>query len=304
MINPGFDYASCIKNSEKVAWKLDDVLPPDTRLDFGRPFLPDAFTGASAIPWLDARGRLLLNQINGNAYMNLFAFVEEYIIAVALEHAHAEMFGDHVATRALVRFAEEELKHQALFQRYHEMFERDFPHKCGVLGSAAEVAGVILGKRPIAVMLVTLHLEIMTQAHFTESVRDDAGLDPLFVSMLKHHWLEEAQHAKIDHLELLKLCDVATPEQLREAFDDYLGLIDAFDGLLQAQAKMDVESLATALGRPLSEAERDDVMKAQHSGYRRTFLTYGMNHRQFAQVLSSLSDDAAARVAQKAASLG
>lgn len=304
MVDLGFTYETCIRTSEKVAWLLDDVLPPGTKLDLSRPFLPDSLTGASALRWLDAGGQRLLNQINGNAYLNLFAFVEEYIIAVVVEHAQAEMFGDHMAVRALVRFADEELKHQALFERYHSFFVRDFPHRCEVISSAAEVAGVILEKAPIAVMLMTLHIEIMTQAHYTESVREAAGLDPLFTSVLKYHWMEEAQHAKIDHLELLKLCADASPRHLDEAIDEYIDLVDAFDDLLLTQAKMDADSLAAVLGRPLAESEREDVVTAQHAGYRRTFLIYGMAHRSFQQVLTNLSPEGAARVAQKARSLG
>src|SRR5688572_4815797 len=212
MLGLTYDYSSCIKNSEKVSWKVDEVMPPATKLDFSRRFLPSTLTGSDRVEFLTERERLTLNHINGNAYINLFAFVEEYIVATAVNHAQAEMFGDHSAVRALVRFAEEEIKHQELFWRYLAAFKRDFPHPCEVLGSAAAVAQVILSKSPMAVLMVTLHLELMTQAHFTESVRSDASLDPLFVSMLKHHWQEECQHAKIDALELDKLISMSGPE--------------------------------------------------------------------------------------------
>src|SRR5207244_3840972 len=116
--------------------------------------------------FLSAAQQRTLNQITGNAYINLFAFVEEYIIAMALQHAHAEVFGDHTAIRALSRFADEEAKHQALFLRFVAAFNRDFPHKCEVLGAAAQVAAVIMSKSPMAVVLVTLHLELITQQHY------------------------------------------------------------------------------------------------------------------------------------------
>src|SRR5262245_23415026 len=228
MLDLDYDYASCVRNSEKVAWKLDDVMPEGTRLDFGRPFLPTALSGRGDLSFLNPEERRKLNQITGNAYLNLFAFVEEYIIAVAVNHAHAEMFGDHDAIRALVRFADEEVKHQALFKRYVDAFQREFGHPCGVLGSAAEVANVILSKSPIAVMLVTLHLEIMTQAHYVECMKDDAQIDPFFVNLLRFHWMEESQHARIDALELDKLLEAASPDAIAVAIDDYIGLIGAF----------------------------------------------------------------------------
>jgi hypothetical protein len=303
MLELDYDYASCVRNSEKIAWKIDDVMPVGTHLDFTRSFLPGALAGRGDVSFLSADEARKLNQITGNAYLNLFAFVEEYLIAVAVQHAHAEMFGDKDAIRALVRFADEEVKHQALFHRYLEAFQRDFGHECGVLGSAAEVAGVILSKSPIAVMLVTLHLEIMTQAHYVECVKDDSNLDPLFAKLLRFHWLEESQHARIDALELDKLVSAATPELLETAFADYLGLIDAFDGLLKAQADMDVPALQRATGRTFDPQQAAAIVSSQHRGYRHTFLVYGMTNANFLETLAKISPAAAARVSHRAQEL-
>jgi hypothetical protein len=303
MLTFNYDYASCVRNAEKICWTVDEVMPPSTRLDFARPFLPGALSAGDRVDFLGEEERLKLNQITGHAYVNLFAFVEEYIIATAVKHAQAEMHGDHHAVRALVRFAEEELKHQELFHRYLAAFQESFGHPCGVLDNAAAVASVILSKSPMAVMLVTLHLEIMTQAHYTESVRNDDQLDPLFARLLKHHWLEEAQHAKIDALELAKLAEDAPPALVDKAFEDYLELIGAFDGLLAAQAKMDLESISRAAGRSFTEAEGASIVVAQHAAYRNTFLVLGMTNRMFEDVLERLSPEGAGRVRDEARAL-
>src|SRR5215510_15850068 len=105
-------------------------MPPGTRLDFSKRLLPEALSSWRTQRALDDRERLTLNQITGNSYLNLFSFVEEYIYAQVLRLAEAEMFGDHVALRALTRFADEELKHQQLFRRYRDAFERDFGSPC------------------------------------------------------------------------------------------------------------------------------------------------------------------------------
>lgn len=303
MLDLGYDYATCIRNSEQVCWKLDDVMPPGTALDFSQPFLPAALSGEARLSLLSPAEKLKLNHISGNSYLNLFAFVEEYIIATAVDHAQAEMYGDHEALRALLRFAEEEIKHQALFARYCAAFAEGFGSECQVLDNAAEVAGVILSKTPIAVLLITLHLEIMTQAHYTESVRQDAAIDPLFASLLKHHWLEEAQHARIDALELDKLAQLASPEMIDIAFADYIDLCGAVDGLLEAQTIMDIESLTKATGRSFTPAERQAIHAAQHAAYRSSFLVAGMTNRQFVSILGKLSPEGARRVADRVASL-
>jgi hypothetical protein len=304
MLGLSFDYESCVRASETASWKLDDVMPASTRLDFGRPFLPAGLAARGELPFLSHGEKRTLNQLTGNAYLNLFAFVEEYILATVLQHASAEAFGDHDAIRALVRFADEEAKHQKLFHRYVEAFRRDFAIETEVLESATDVAHVILSKSPIAVMLVTLHLEIMTQAHYTECVRDDTEIDPFFAKLLRMHWMEESQHARIDALELDRMLDQANREQIEKAFGEYLELIGAFDGLLRAQSEMDERTLARATNRTFSDTEKTAIVDAQHAGYRRTFLTYGMTNPMFARHLETIWADGAKRVRSRAVELG
>jgi hypothetical protein len=291
-----YTYESCIQNSEKVAWRLDDVMPPGTRLDFQKAFLPEALAGAERLPFLSDEEHRTLNQISGHAYVNLFAFVEEYILALAVQLAQAELFGDHLAIRALVRFADEEVKHQQLFHRYMAAFREGFGAPCEVLSSAASVAGVILGKSPISVLLTTLHIELMTQAHYVESVRGNDVIDPLFATMLHHHWLEESQHARIDALELDKLLDQSNPEQIVRGLDDYFWILDAFDGLLKQQAEMDVKAIGARYNREFSEEERAKILGSQHQGYRNTFLLAGMNNKMFREIVARIHPDALGRV--------
>jgi hypothetical protein len=304
MLGLSFDYESCVRASETASWKLDEVMPASTRLDFGRPFLPVGLAARGELPFLSHAEKRTLNQLTGNAYLNLFAFVEEYILATVLQHASAEAFGDHDAIRALVRFADEEAKHQKLFYRFIEAFRRDFAIETEVLGSATDVAHVILSKSPIAVMIVTLHIEIMTQAHYTECVRDDTEIDPFFAKLLRMHWMEESQHARIDALELDRMLDQASREQIEKAFGEYLELVGALDGLLRSQAEMDARTLARATGRKFSDAEKTAIIEAQHAGYRRTFLTYGMTNPMFARHLETIWAQGAKRVEARAVELG
>jgi hypothetical protein len=295
-----FSYESCVAASEKVAWKLDEVFPEGTSLDFSRPFLPEGLAPTKSLTFLSDDERRILNQITGNAYLNLFAFVEEYILTTMVQHAQAEMFGNHVIIRALVRFADEEIKHQQLFYRYRRSFNRDFGSPCDVLDNAAAVAGVILSKSPIAVMLVTLHIEWMTQQHYTEGVKDDGGVDPLFARLLKQHWLEEAQHARIDALELQKLVRYAKPEVVAKAFGDYRDLLDAFAGLLEEQSKMDIVSFEKKLAKTFSDDERAAIGASQKKGYVQTFLVHGMTNPTFVEIATRLDAAEMLTVSEKA----
>ena len=296
-----FSYQACVDNSEKVSWKLDDVFPEGTPLDFTKPFLPESLAPTKALGFMSDTERRALNQITGNSYLNLFAFVEEYILATVVEHATAEMFGDHTAIRALVRFADEELKHQMLFARYRRSFDKDFGVPCDVLNNAADVAGVILGKHRIAVMLMTLHIEWMTQQHYTEGVKDNANIDALFAKLLKHHWLEEAQHARIDALELQRLVRDATPLAIEQGFTEYMQLLDALGGLLDQQSKMDIVSIEKKLGKTFSADERAQIAALQLKGYVKTFAVTGMTNPTFVDIINRLDGKKAKEVGEKAA---
>lgn len=74
--------------------------------------------------------------------------------------------------------------------------------------------------------LAALHLEWLTQKHYVESVKDNAAeaLDPLFCSLLRHHWLEERQHAKIDTLIVDKIASALEPQKIETGIDDYMDI--------------------------------------------------------------------------------
>ena len=281
-----YTYQTCVDNSERVTWKLDEVFPPDTVFDFSRAFLPDALMPTKGLSFLSEQSRRTLNQIGAKAYMNLFGYVEVFIEAMVLEHAQGALFGDRAQMRALTRFADEEVKHQLLFQRYCDTFDRDFATPCQVLNNAFDVAQVILSKSPLCVLLTTLHIEQMTQQHYIEAVRDEKTIDPLNAEILRCHWLEESQHAKIDALLLHELAASATAETLATAHAEYLDVLVAFDGLLAGQAGFDVESLAAATKASFTADERAAVVASQHKGYRKTFLHYGLTNNLVLQTIT------------------
>ena len=294
------DYGKVVEYSERVAWRLNDVFPSGVSLDFSKPFMPSSMFVGHTIDFLDEREMLKLNQIFGNAYRYLFYFVEAYIIDMAMRHAEAELYGNDDNLRAMLRFAEEEVKHQQMFQRFGEMFDRGFGTTCDLVENPQAVAQVILAKSPLAVTLVTLHLEIITQAHYVDCMRDRKEMEPLFQSLFKHHWLEEAQHAKLDALEIVKLRSGASPEVVQQAIDDYFEIAGAFAGLLAAQAKLDINSLERATGRTYSDEQRTVIEDAQRRSYNRAFLWSGVTNTLFLEFLAEHFPNALQGAAQAA----
>lgn len=199
---PTYTYESTWRDSKKVNWQVDDLIGPDKSLDFARPFLPEAIAWVQDIACLSAHEQLLFNQIRGNSYLNLFVLVEQFIIPMVMDQVRGLGYDDIFATQALLGFAEEEGKHIHLFQSFAKAFEAGFGSPCRTIGPTQAIAEKILEHHPLSVLLLTLQFEWTTQSHYLESIRNnhDEDLDPRFCDLLKFHWLEEAQHTKLDAL--------------------------------------------------------------------------------------------------------
>jgi len=301
MLQHKYDYRSNLEASQRVNWKLEEVIDGRT-LDFSKPLLPESLAGVSGIRCLSAGEKLKLNQIRGFTYLYLFGLVEEYILPAVLEHAEGSAHGDDYEMRALLRFAEEEAKHIQLFKWFVKEFEKGFGTPCGAIGPAKEIAAAILKHSRLGVFLATLHIEWFTQKHYVESVRDNAAerLDPLFCSLLKHHWMEESQHAKLDTLIIDKIASAMEQAKIEAGIDDYMDIGKMLDGGLAAQVQLDQESLQKAIGRTLSAEEKAEIAQAQTKAYRWTFLSSGMTHPNFDKSLRELSAQGHERVGQLA----
>ncbi len=218
-----------------------------------------------------------------------------------LDHARPQLHADDSRVRALLGFASEEAKHIQLFQRFREEFERGFGSHCEVIGPPQEIARAVLAHHPLAVALTILHIEWMTQRHYVDSVRDDAALDPQFRSLLRHHWMEEAQHAKLDTLMVETLAGICRPEEIDRACDEYAEIGALLDGGLQRQVELDLEALQRATGRRLDDAERERFVAVQRQATRWTFLGSGMTHPRFLAVVEKLRPAARVRIEAMAA---
>jgi hypothetical protein len=304
MLTHNYSYAATLEDSNKVNWQVNDLIGGDKRLDFSKPFLPESLAQVRNLSTLSAREKLLLNQIRGNSYLYLFGFVEEFILPFVTDEARGAMLGgDLIEVRAMMTFADEEAKHIHLFRRFAEEFKAGFHAPCEVIGPAAEVAKVVLSHSKLGVALLTLHLEWMTQAHYVDSVKDDQDLDPAFANMLKHHWMEEAQHAKLDTMLVDKLAREGGPAAIEKGFADFAALGGAIDGLLVQQAQLDLGSLEAAAGRKLTDAERAEITTSQTRAYRHTFIASGLLTKNFLATCDQLAPGSSAKMREMAAAL-
>lgn len=290
-------YQHVFETSRRVNWNLEDLVGHGKRLDFTRPFLPETFAQTAPLVFLTREERLRLNQIRARGYLALFELVEGFVVPFISERANE---GDVEPFRApaLRQFAGEEEKHRELFGAVLREFDAEFGTECGLIGPAEEICQAILGHGTLAVTIAILGLEWMSQGHYLGSVKDDQDLDPQFKSLLKYHWIEEAQHTKLDALVLEALARRSSAQEIATAIQEYLEIGAFLDGGFEQQTQLDLQSLERAVRRMLSEEERRRFLQVQHQALRWTFLGSSLGNRNFLAVLANISDEAAARVEQ------
>ena len=295
---PNYRFEDILAVSEQVTWRVEDLIGAEKHLDFERPFLPESFARVESLEFLTQRERITLNQIRGHGYLYLFQLVEEFILPFVLDHARPTLHGDNARVRSFLNFAGEEAKHIDLFKKFRQDFLEAFGSNCEVIGPAQAIAQAVLSKHPLAVALLILHIEWMTQRHYLDSVLTDETLDPQFKSLLKHHWMEESQHAKLDTLMVQSIYEACTPEERAQSIEGYLevgGMLDA--GLMQ-QVQLDFESLRRATGREFTSEQTARFIQVQQQAIRWTFVGSGMSHKNFLATANLVKPGAATQLEQ------
>jgi hypothetical protein len=299
-----YDYGSTYRQALRVNWQIEDIIGGDKTLDFQKPFLPETWVDAAALDFLSESEKLTVNHIRSNSYLYLFGLVEEYILPFVVDHTRTRIHKTRQEEiQALLHFAEEESKHIELFQRFSSEFRAGFGHLCEGIGPANAIAQAILSKSPLGVALSILHIEWMTLLHYSASVRDNGRIDPQFASLLRHHWMEEAQHAKLDTLMVAALARELSEPEIEQGIDDYLAIGGMFDEGFGQQVELDLAAFTRATGRQLSASEAECYRAVQWQSYRKTFLTSGMRHSKFLSALTDLTPEGARKVTEVAAAL-
>ena len=296
--NQGYSYQAALAASQKINWRVEDIIGGDKRLDFSKPFMPESLARVELLDFLNADEKRTLNQIRGNSYLCIFGVVEEFILPFLMDHARPQLRGDNYRVRALLQFAGEEAKHIHMFKTFREEFESGFGINCSVIGPPEAIAQAVLAHDPLAVAMAILQIEWMTQRHYLESVQNDQELDPQFKSLLKHHWMEESQHARLDTLMVEALAEGRGRPDVEKAVEECIEIGAFIDDGLKAQLQFDLDAFERATGRTLSASEREKFVEVQTQANRWTYLGSGMTHPNFLATLQSLLPQARERVEQ------
>jgi hypothetical protein len=281
-------YAKAIEVSKRIRWDIDRDVIRDREFDFTKKFLPDSLSFVDRLQFLGADERRLLSQVQGRSYANIFGLIERYISAKILELSRDYWFGDQTALEALVRFTDEELKHQALFRRIETLIGAGMPPGYALVPRPNDVASVVLSKSTWSVLALTCLIELFTQAHYRASIEPDSELSPLFKDVFLFHWKEESQHAILDELEWVRENAKLTPVARDAAVDDLIALVGAVDGILQVQSAADTHYFVEICGRPLQSTEVETVKATVLAAYRWQYILSGVQIPRFGELLNGM----------------
>ncbi len=282
-------FAQCIEVSKRVRWDIENDVIRGRTFDFSQKFLPDSISKVDQLEFLNDEEKVLLSQVQGRTYANMFGFVERFITAKILEISRDYWLGDQVALESLVRFSDEELKHQELFRRIEEMMSAGMPEGYRFLPQPNEIAAVVLGKSTWAVLALTFAIELFTQEHYKRSIEPEENLSALFKDLFLYHWKEETTHALMDEIEWPREDGKLTSDKRDRAVDELIELVSAVDGLLKEQSVADADYFLRLCKRSFSEEEIEAIKAGILKAYRWQYIFSGVSHRRFTTLLDKMT---------------
>ena len=281
-------YAKTVEVSKRIRWDIDRDVIRGRSFDFTKRFLPDGLSKVDRLDFLTANEQRLLSQVQGRTYANIFGLVERFIAAKMLDVGRDHVLGDQNALEALVRFGDEEIKHQELFRRIERMCAEGMPDGYTFVPEPNAVASAVLSKSTWAVLALICHIELFVLAHYRESIDTDANLSELWKDVFLYHWKEESQHAIIDELEWVRENAKVAPEARDAAVDDLIALVGAVDGILQVQAAADAHYFVDVCGRPMTANEVEAVKSTVLDAYRWQYIVSGVQLPRFSNLLMGM----------------
>ena len=281
-------YTRALEGSKRVRFDIERDVIRGRTFDFGRKFLPDGLSKIDRLDFLGESEKRLVSQIQGRTYAKMFALVERFIGPKMSEVSRDYWLGNQAAFEALVRFTDEELKHQEMFRRIDALCAEGMPAGYQFLPQPNDVADVVLGKPTWSVLALICHIELFVLAHYRAAIEEDEDLSELWKDVFTFHAREEAQHAIIDEIEWKREDEKLSAEERDRAVDELIGLVAAVDGILQIQAKADTDYFLRNCGRRFDRERVEAIGAAFLYAYRWQYIISGVEDERFRKNLGSL----------------
>jgi hypothetical protein len=186
-------YIKSVQVSKRVRFDIERDVIRGRKFDFGKKFLPDGLSKIDRLDFLSAAEKRLVSQVQGRTYANMFGLVERFIGPKISDISRDHWLGDQDAFEALVRFTDEELKHQEMFRRIDALCAEGMAPGYTFMPQPNDVAGVVLGKPNWSVLALICHIELFVLQHYRESIEKDENLSELWKDVFTYHAREESR---------------------------------------------------------------------------------------------------------------
>ena len=232
--------------------------------------------------------------MQGRTYANMFGLVERFINAKVLEVSQRHVFGDQTALEALVRFSDEELKHQELFRRIEALAAQ---RHAGVATRSCSTRTRSLPRRAREVDVVGARADVPHRALHADPLQGEhragrARCRRCSRTYSDFHWMEESQHAVLDELEWRAEDAKLEAEERDRACPDLIDLVAAVDGILANAGAPRRVVLHRERGRVFAAPQQARIEATFLSAYRYQYILSGVQSTRFAEILRSLVDEA------------
>ena len=179
----------------------------DRRFDASKPIVPPSWVRTQALAFLTDQDQLTLNHCRAFSYAHLNGNYEEFIPLHLTGIVQQDWHDDRAHLRALL----------ALWGRGNEASAAVPTHRDRASSTPAGIplvgiltrtkpectafTNAVLAYPPLPRFLLLLAFEFGTRRHYVESIQEqtEASGDPLYVEVLKAHWLEEDAACQIRH---------------------------------------------------------------------------------------------------------
>ena len=92
-MHSNYSYQGALEASERINWRVEDIIGGEKRLDFTKPFMPESLAQVKQLSFLTPEEQRTLNQIRGYEYLSMFGLVEEFILPYVVDHARLQLRG-------------------------------------------------------------------------------------------------------------------------------------------------------------------------------------------------------------------
>ena len=89
-----YTYQGALEASQRVNWRIEDIIGGEKRLDFNKPLMPESLAQVQGLSFLSPEEKRTLNQIRGHEYLAMFGLVEEFILPYVVDHVRHQLSQD------------------------------------------------------------------------------------------------------------------------------------------------------------------------------------------------------------------